>query len=212
MEATMKHKHLSPAVYTPLPAYMADPRMRFARFIDGDGAGGTNDGGDGGQQGDQQPGQQPQGGDGTDHLGEGGVKALQTEREARKAAEKALSEREARIKELEDASKSDDQKRSERFEALEKSDREKDGTISSLQAQILRYEVAAAKGLDLAAARRLQGATREEIEADADEFARSFARSGGVIPGAGSRGTEERIDPGPGVNRMRAAYEASAKN
>ena len=157
-------------------------------------------------QGAQQE-QKPATGDG---LGEGGVKALQAERDARKAAEKALSEREARIKELEDATKSDEDKRNERFAALEKSDREKDQAIAERDARLLRYEVAAAKGLDLRAALRLTGSTREEIEKDADEFKASFASAAGVIPGAGVRGSDSKPDPGPGVNRMRAAYEETA--
>ena len=203
----MKYKHLSPAVWTPMPAYMADPRMAWARFADGDGAGGVN-GGEQEPQGDHEAEQKPATGD---QLGEGGVKALQAERDARKAAEKALAEREARIQELEDAGKSEDDKRNERFAALEKSDREKDTTISGLEAKLLRYEVAAAKGLDLKAALRLTGSSREEIESDADEFAKSFAASRGVIPGAGIRGDGSRPDPGPGVNRMRAAYEEASK-
>ena len=170
----MSHKHLSPAVWTPLPAYMADPRMAWARFADGDGAGGVN--GEQEPQGGQQQEQKPATGD---QLGEGGLKALQAERDARKAAEKALAEREARLKELEDADKSEEQKRQERLEALEKSEAEKAATLAAKDAMLLRYEIAAAKGIDLKAAARLQGATREEIEADADEFKKLLAPVGG---------------------------------
>lgn len=203
----MKHQHLAPAVYTPVPAYMADPRMRFARFAEGDTAGGTNppEGGSGGGPQEQQP--NPAG----DQLGEGGVKALQSERDARKKAEADLKAANDRIKELEDAGKSDEAKRGERLAALEKSDTHKDATIAAKDLEILRFTVAAAKGLDLNAALRLRGSSREEIEADADDFARTFARASGVIPGAGARGTDSGPEPDPGLGRLRSAYEKNAK-
>lgn len=146
-----------------------------------------------------------------DKLGEGGVKALQSERDARSRAEKDLSAANARIKELEDATKSTDDRERERVANLEKSDREKDGTISGLESKLLRYEIAAAKGLDLKAALRLQGSTREEIEADADDFAKSFASSApGEVPGAGARGTTE-VKTTPGLGTLQHAYETSRK-
>jgi len=46
------------------------------------------------------------------------------------------------------------------------------------EGKALRAEVAAAKGLTPAQAKRLQGATREELEADADELLTAFAGSG----------------------------------
>lgn len=42
------------------------------------------------------------------------------------------------------------------------------------EARALRHEVAAAKGLTPAQAKRLAGATKEELEADADEILRDF--------------------------------------
>jgi len=60
----------------------------------------------------------------------------------------------------------------------------------------LRYEVAAAKGLDSKFASRLAGSTREEIEADADEFLTVIpAFSTGVAPvnfGVGNRAPSGR--------------------
>jgi len=41
-------------------------------------------------------------------------------------------------------------------------------TAAQAESRALRYEVAAAKGLDLALAARLTGSTKEELEADAD--------------------------------------------
>lgn len=148
---------------------------------------------------------------GDEPLGDGGKKALQSERDARSTAEKALTAANARIKELEDAAKSDDDKRNERFAELEKSDREKDVAIAERDAKLMRYEVAAAKGLDLKAALRLQGSTKEEIEADADEFAKSFVSGGvGEVPGAGARGSTE-VKTTPGIGTLKHAYETSSK-
>lgn len=186
----MKHTHLAPAVYTPMPAYMADPRMAWARFVDGDGAGGVNGGQDkDGAKPDPKEGQQDAGkqgeakdGDKPDEkLGEPGLRALNAERDARKQADADLKKALDRVKELEDAGKSEDQKRTERLDALEKSDVEQGTKLSAAEATILRYEVAAEKGIDLKAAARLQGSTREEIEKDADEFKKLLApgRSGG---------------------------------
>lgn len=138
-------------------------------------------------------------------LGENGVKALAAERDARKAAE-------ARIKELEDASKSDEQKRAERFDQLEKSDGEKAGAIGSLESKLLRYQVASAKGLDLEAAERLIGSSQEEIEADADKWIAKWGKSNGPapVPGAGVRG-DGHSEVSPGIDRLRQAYSATSK-
>lgn len=184
----------------------------FNRALFGDAVMEAGDGGEGGGEGSEggQEGQgEGTGAGGTEELGEGGQKALKAERDARKAAEKLAADREARIRELEDATKSDEDKRNERFTALEKSDREKDAAIAERDAKLLRYEVAAAKGLDLKAALRLQGATKEEIEADADEFAKSFVSGGvGEVPGAGARGSTE-VKTTPGIGTLTHAYETA---
>jgi hypothetical protein len=85
-------------------------------------------------------------------LGEGGIRALQAERNARRDAEKALRKAEERIAGFE-------------------------------RADIVR-EVAAAKGLSPAMAARLQGSTKEELEADADAFVELIKpeQAGGVRP------------------------------
>ncbi|MHC6592419.1 hypothetical protein [Arthrobacter sp. C152] len=153
----------------------------------------------------------PAGGGADQFQSEGGPRALQAERDARKAADKRAADFEARVKELEDATKSTDEKERERVANLEKSDREKDVQIAERDAKLLRYEIAAAKGLDLKAALRLQGSTREEIEADADEFAKSFASSApGEVPGAGARG-ETRVQTTPGIGTLTQGYAETSK-
>jgi len=89
--------------------------------------------------------------------------------EARKWERRAKENMEAarRLREAEEAEKTELQKLTERAEAAEKRAAEAEG-------KLLRLEVAQAKGLTAAQARRLQGATREELEADADELLEAF--------------------------------------
>lgn len=98
-----------------------------------------------------------------DKLGEGGMKALKAEREAHKAATAHIKELEAKLKAYEDRDKSEAEKTAERLAKLEEDS--KTGT-----AKAMRYEIALDKGLPKALAERLQGSTREELEADADEL------------------------------------------
>ena len=97
-------------------------------------------------------------------LGEAGKKALDAERTARKAADKALADATAKIKEFEDRDKSETQRITEERDAL-KAERDR------LAIENLRRDVAIEKGIDLKAASRLVGSTREELEADADALA-----------------------------------------
>lgn len=89
--------------------------------------------------------------------------------EARKWERRAKENMEAarRLREAEEAEKTELQKMAERAEAAEKRAAEAEG-------RLLRLEVAQAKGLTAAQARRLQGATREELEADADDLLAAF--------------------------------------
>lgn len=100
-------------------------------------------------------------------LGEAGKAALQKERAAARAAEKRVTEYEAKLKEYEDRDKSEAQKILEERDAL-KAERD------SLHFEKLRREVAEEKGLTPAQSRRLNGTTREELEADADDVLTTF--------------------------------------
>lgn len=96
-------------------------------------------------------------------LGEAGKRALDNERRARRAAEKRLGELEAKVKEAEDAEKTEVEKLTGQVAELTK-------RAEASEAKATRFEVAAAKGLSLAQARRLVGSTKEELESDADEM------------------------------------------
>src|SRR5690606_38203098 len=98
-------------------------------------------------------------------LGEGGKKALERERRARREAEARLREVEATL------------------------ERE----LAETRREALRLEVAMAKGLTAAQARRLAGNTREELEADADELLELFG--GGRAGGSSATGDDDRRPP-----------------
>lgn len=94
----------------------------------------------------------------TEPLGEAGIAALKSEREARKAAEKATADALARVKEFEDRDKTEAQKQADRLAEFERENAE-------LKVAKTRAEVAAAKGVPAAL---LTGSTQAELEAAAD--------------------------------------------
>ena len=101
-----------------------------------------------------------------------------------------LKAKAAKFDELEAASKSDVEKAAQRAADAEKKAQE-------AEARALRLEVASAKGLTPAQAKRLTGATREELEADADELLDTFKPSEETPPAPkpGTRPTED-LKPG----------------
>ncbi len=95
---------------------------------------------------------------------------LPDEHPAAKALAKANEEAKAlrlKLQEIEDRDKSDAEKLNERLSAAEQ-------RAQDAEARAVRLEVATAKGLTPAQAKRLVGATREELEADADEILEAF--------------------------------------
>jgi hypothetical protein len=98
-----------------------------------------------------------------DKLGDAGKKALDAEREARKAAEKELAKYRKAEQDKADADKSEAEKRT----AAE-------ARADAAELRALRIEVAHEKGLTPAQAKRLVGANREELEKDADEILVDF--------------------------------------
>ena len=89
-----------------------------------------------------------------DELGDAGKRALQSERDARKVAE-------AKVKEYEDAQKTQVERDAEKNAELVK-------TSTENATKVLRYEAAEQAGLPLAAASRLQGSTLDELVKDAE--------------------------------------------
>lgn len=110
-----------------------------------------------------------------DDLGDTGKKALDAERKARRDAEKKAKDLETRLKELEDKDKSEADKLRDDLANAQKS-------LATHEAKALRAEVAMAKGLTPAQARRLVGDSQEELEADADDILENFPAAGGAKP------------------------------
>jgi hypothetical protein len=119
-----------------------------------------------------------------DPLGDAGKKALAAERDARKAAEKELAKYRKAEADKADADKTEAEKRA----AAE---------LRAVDAELraTRLEVAHEKGLTPAQAKRLVGATKEELEADADEIIRDFP----VAPAAPAKSSAPKPDPSQGA-------------
>ncbi len=113
--------------------------------------------------------------DDTDELGDAGKKALDQERKARREAEKANADLVKRLKEFEDADKSELEKATNA--AAEAAKRAEEAELKAL-----RLEVAGDKGLTPSQARRLVGTTKEELEADADQLLEDFAANAKPAP------------------------------
>lgn len=116
-------------------------------------------------------------GDDSASLGEGGQKALAAERKARSAAEKTATAAQKkaddlakRLQAFEDRDKTEAQRLAERAQTAE-------SEATKAQARLLRYEVADAKKLPAKWASRLQGSTKEELEADADTLLKELGES-----------------------------------
>jgi hypothetical protein len=126
-------------------------------------------------------------------LGDAGKKALDEERRARREAEARLKELEPlakRAQEMEESQKTEAQKLADANRVLE--DR-----ASKAEAQVLRLGVCVDKGLPLSMAGRLNGGSKEELEADADELLLSFKAGTDAQPPVPPGGRpKERLRPG----------------
>lgn len=114
--------------------------------------------------------------------------------EVRRALTKANKEAETlrlKLKEYEDRDKTEAEKSSERLTAAEE-------RAARAELNVLRMEVAAEKGLTPAQAKRLVGATREELEADAEELKATFTPA---AP-ANERTDTRQIRPTPNLRRQ----------
>lgn len=100
-------------------------------------------------------------------LGDGGKKAIDAEREARRQAEKQLREARAALKEYEDRDKTELELLRERAESAEKNAAEAERAVAAAEQHALRIKVSAEKGVP---AERLAGTTEDELRASADEL------------------------------------------
>lgn len=116
---------------------------------------------------------------------------LTKERRAAREAVRRADAAELKLRELDDAKKSDVDRANERATRAEE-------RLAQVESRALRAEVAAAKGLPPNLAARLQGSTQEELEADADE----------LLSVVGTPKTTTRRDPDQGRRDTPARGEA----
>lgn len=136
-----------------------------------------------GQNPTQEPDKGPDGGDGDEQLGESGIKALHSERDARKAAEKRANDLAAKVKAFEDANLTDQEKQTRELTELRTE-------AAGLRDQIARRDACEAAGIPASWAKRLAGSNLEELTADAKSI-------GGQLGAAAPR--TPKPDPSTGL-------------
>lgn len=97
----------------------------------------------------------------TQELGDGGIKALQAERDARKAAEKTNAELAAKLKEFEDSKLSE-------LELAKRAAEDSASELTKLRTENIRNTVALTKGVPADLVEFLTGDTEEAVAAKAD--------------------------------------------
>lgn len=134
--------------------------------------------------------------------------AIKAEREAAKKARQELADAQARIKEFEDAQKSEDERREEALEEARKAAEAADSRANELEVKLLRNEVASEKNLTPKLAARLRGETREEIEADADTLLEDLGTLPVATPPPGDGGARTPVEPKDLDEQIREAEAA----
>lgn len=181
--------------------------------------GGSGEGGDGGTGGEG--GENGTGGEGGDDekLGEPGKKALQAERTRANEAEKArdalnteLDTLRKQVQAIEDSKLDDTQKLQRDADSNAKRVGELETENTALQQANQRLLIAIEEKVPADWVARIQGATPDEMRADAQKIKSSLRddSAGDHTPGAGHRGGDV-VETAPGIGTLRAAYEQSAR-
>lgn len=113
-----------------------------------------------------------------------------------------------KLKELEDAQKSEQERLAEQVTALQAQIEAQKVAVESAKLEALRLEVGQNKGMPPEAAKRLQGTTREELEADADLLLKAMQidpRVPNIDPTAGGSNRK------PSNRRLTPEQQAAAK-
>jgi DNA repair exonuclease SbcCD ATPase subunit len=135
-------------------------------------------------------------------------KAIKAEREAAKEARRRAEEAEAKVKEYEDAQKTEQQKLEEAAAAAKEEADALRKQITDLEVKQRRSDVAAAKNLPPKLAGRLTGETVEEIEADADALLEDLGTLPGETPPPGDGGARTPVQPKDLDDQIREAEAA----
>jgi hypothetical protein len=114
-------------------------------------------------------------------LGDGGKKALEAERDARKAAERRVSELENQVSTLQASHQQE-------LAAATQATNDAESRAATAEASVLRYKVALEEGVPAKHIGRLQGDTEEALREDAAAFVAD------IVPGS----TTPRPDPSQG--------------
>lgn len=104
-------------------------------------------------------------------LGEGGLKALHAERDARAKAEKTAADLQAQIDAIETEKLSDLEKAQKQAESAAAKAAELEAEVAARDLQIMRQSIGAELGLPSELVARMQGATEEELREDAKKLA-----------------------------------------
>lgn len=136
-----------------------------------------------------------------EQLGEAGISALKSEREARKAAEKERAELATRIKELEDRDKSESEKQKEELA-------EARAQLADLTAAKTRAEVASTKGIPSGLLAGPASGSEEDLTAFADALIafRGEQKASPASPAVGRVNPQSLALNGDGIeNALRTA-------
>lgn len=124
-----------------------------------------------------------------DQLGEGGKRAIQAERDARRKAEDAAKALQAKLDEFERANMSE-------LEKAQEAARDAQAELEALRIESLRKQVALEKGLPATLLDRLRGETEADIAADADALMALVGSPRTPIPDP-YRGSQGEVPPTP---------------
>lgn len=144
-------------------------------------------------------------------LGDAGKKAIEAEREARKAAEKSARELQrtvaaltGKVKEFEDRDKTDAEKRDARIAELEAALTERDSALEAKDREVLRRDIAKDKDVPV---HLVTGTTKEEMEAAAKaalEWRGTTAKPTGFRSGASApNGANKKEQAAAAIRSMR---------
>lgn len=132
----------------------------------------------------------------TPDLGDGGKKALEAERRARRQAEKAANDLAAKVKSYEDAQKSETERLTEQLEQYK-------ATAAKAEAETLRLRVAAESGLPADLHEFLVGDDEDQLRAKAQKLMAATAAA--TAPRAPAPDPTQGAKPGQGTAQLTRA-------
>ena len=139
-------------------------------------------------------------------LGDAGKRALHAERTARAEAERRAAAAEAEVEKYRKATETEAERQARELDDAKKNAEQAAGLVA-------RYEAAETAGLPLSMAKRLIGATPEELAADAAQLAQTLAAQPSGTPradpsqGAGNTGSGRTTSVAEAMAELKASRE-----